>query len=805
MSVPPKSQHKVRFGAFELDLGTAELWTNGHVLTLQGQPFQILILLMERPGELVSREELKKALWVSDTFVDFEHNLNKAVNRLREALHDSAEQPKFVETLPRRGYRWIGPVIRNGNGNAPGESHLVVPEAEHAPEKRTEPQILTDVELLGPATSVDTSEGRSQKFWKLAIPAGSLAVALIAGVFTIIYSLRAPPLTEKDSIVVADFVNTTGDPVFDDTLKQGLSVQLSQSPFFNILPDQKVSDTLKLMGRASGDRLTPEVAREICMRSSSKVMLAGSISNLGTQYVIGLKEVNCNSGEVLAQEQVQAVTKEEVLKMLGHETTRLRQKLGESLSSIRRFDVPLDQVTTPSLDALKAFSMAQIIRSEKGDRAAIPFLKRAVELDPSFAMAHAFLGTFYVNLQEPSLSTESMKRAYDLRFRVSEEERFFIESLYYQVVTEELEKANQVYELWAQTYPRSAGPLGNLGVSYASMGQNEKALAATLEALRRDPERYVASANLVAIYTNLNRLDDARATYRKMMQSKLDYPDAHVSLYGIASAQGDVAEMQRQVAWGAGKAGIEDIFLAQQADTEAFRGRLGEAREFYRRAIESAQRADQRETGALWQMNAAVREAEFGNRQAARQGVEAALALASNRDVKTLAALALAQAGDAAQAQTISDDLARGYPLDTLINGYWLPTIRAAIALDHNNPTEAIKALRGATSYELGINPFMAYWVVPLHPAYVRGEAYLRLRRGKEAAAEYQKFVDHWGAVRNCPLGALARLGLARAYAMQGDSAKAHTAYQEFLTLWKDADPDIPILKQAKAEYARLQ
>ncbi|MFY9562141.1 MAG: winged helix-turn-helix domain-containing protein [Terriglobales bacterium] len=775
------------------------------MLTLQGQPFQILIVLLERPGELVTREELKKALWASDTFVDFEHNLNKAVNRLREALHDSAEQPKFVETLPRRGYRWIGPVIRNGNGSALGESHLVVPEADHAPETPTERQILTHVELVRPATSLDASEGRRQKFWKLAIPAVGLAAALIAGVFLIIYSRRAPPLTEKDSIVLADFINTTGDPVFDDTLKQGLSVQLSQSPFFNILPDQKVSDTLKLMGRASGDRLTPEVAREICMRSSSKVMLAGSISSLGTQYVIGLKVVNCNSGEVLAQEQVQAVTKEEVLKMLGHETTRLRQKLGESLSSIRRFDVPLDQVTTPSLDALKAFSMAQIIRSEKGDRAAIPFLKRAIELDPSFAMAHAFLGTFYVNLQEPSLSTESMKRAYDLRFRVSEEERFFIESLYYQVVTEELEKANQVYELWAQTYPRSAGPLGNLGVSYASMGQNEKALAATLEALRRDPERYVASANLVAIYTNLNRLDDARATYRKMVQSKLDYPDAHVSLYGIASAQGDVAEMQRQVAWGAGKAGIEDIFLAQQADTEAFRGRLGDAREFYRRAIESAQRADQRETGALWQMNAAVREAEFGNRQAARQGVEAALALASNRDVKTLAALALAQAGDAAQAQTISDDLARGYPLDTLINGYWLPTIRAAIALDHNNPAEAIKALRGATSYELGINPFMAYWVVPLHPAYLRGEAYLRLHRGKEAAAEYQKFVDHWGAVRNFPLGALARLGLARAYAMQGDSAKARTAYQEFLTLWKDADPDIPILKQAKAEYAKLR
>jgi tetratricopeptide (TPR) repeat protein len=342
-------------------------------------------------------------------------------------------------------------------------------------------------------------------------------------------------------------------------------------------------------------------------------MLAGSISSLGSQYVIGLKAVSCDSGEVLAQEQVQAAAKEEVLTALSQETTKLRQKLGESLSSIQRFDVPLFQVTTPSLDALKALSTADIARAERGDGAAIPFLQRAIELDPNFAMAHAYLGSLYFDLQERSLSMESMKRAYDLRDRVGENERFYIESHYYHLVTGELEKATQVYEQFAQTYPRSRGHLINLGITYASMGQNEKGLTATIEALRRHPESYNAYADLVAIYTNLNRLDDARATYQKMLENKLDYPDAHVYLYGVAAAQGDAEEMRRQVAWARGKVGIEDILLAEQADTEAFRGRLREAREFSRRAIESAQRAGKREAAVLWQMNEAMREAEFGN------------------------------------------------------------------------------------------------------------------------------------------------------------------------------------------------
>jgi len=751
------------------------------------------MVLLERPGELVTREELRKILWPSHTFVDFEHSLNKAVNRLRDALHDSAGQPKFVETLPRKGYRWIGPVGGTGNDKAAGEGRLVVPEADRASGIRAG-EILTDIE--GPRSA-------RRRFWKVAIPAGSLAIALVVGIYIRFYP--APPLTEKDSLVVADFINTTGDTVFDDTLKQGLSAQLSHSPFFNVLSDQGVSETLRGMGRTPTNPLSLDVAREICVRSRSKVMVAGSISSLGSQYVIGLKAMDCESGNVIAQEQVQAATKEEVLEVLGQETTRLRHKLGESLSSIRRFDGFLFQVTTPSLDALKAFSMSEIARVEKGDEAAVPFLRRAIELDPNFAQAHATLATMYVNLHEASLATESMKKAYDLRDRVSEMERFYIESHYHHFVTGELEKANQVYELWARTYPPNDAAFVNLGVSYSSLGQYDKAVVATLEALRIDPENYVAYANLMALYINMNRLDDARATYRKMLASNLDYPEAHVCVYAMAVAQGDAAEMRSQVEWAKGKVGIEDILFAQQADTEAFYGRLGAAREFSRRAIESARRAGKKEAAMMWQMNGALRESEFGNWQVARNGAAAALEAASTRDLKTMAALILAQSGDAGHAQKMSDDLARHYPLDTLIDGYWLPTIRAAIELDHNRPAEAIHLLQGAASYELGAVLFTADWAAPLHPAYVRGQAYLRLHRGKEAAAEYQKFIDHWGAVRNFPLGALARLGLARAYAMQGESGKAHAAYQDFFTLWKDADPDIPILKRAKAEFAVLQ
>ena len=420
MSAFSNSQKKVRFGAFEADLSTGELRTNGQRSTLQGQPFQLLIVFLERPGQLVTRDELKKILWPSDIFVDFDHSLNKAVNRLREALGDSAEESNFVETLHRKGYRWIGPVVQNGSDS----SANVEQEGGIAQPMPTSDASATTVKV-------------SRKLWKFAISA-SVLIGLSVG-FSVHFG-PAPRLTEKDSIVLADFVNSTGDTVFDDTLKQGLSVQLSQSPFFNVLSDQTVSETLKLMGRTPDNSLTPEVAREICVRSNSKVMLAGSISRLGSQYVVGLKALNCDSGEIFAQLQVQAAAKEEVLRVLGQATIKMRQELGESISSIRRFNIP-DQVTTPSLDALKAWSAAEMTRSEKGDRASLPFLRRAIELDPNFAMAHAKLATVYINLQENTLSGVSIKRAFALRDRVSEKERFYIESHYYQFATGEFGKS----------------------------------------------------------------------------------------------------------------------------------------------------------------------------------------------------------------------------------------------------------------------------------------------------------------------------------------------------------------------------
>jgi eukaryotic-like serine/threonine-protein kinase len=738
---------------------------DGRTTRLEPKMMEVLTYLSQQSGSVVSKEQLINAVW-RDTFVT-DDVLIRCISELRRAVNDDPKEPQFIETVPKRGYR-----------------------------------LLEVVELLPPVEPARPQpEDRLARRWKLAI-AVVLFVAAIAATF---YARKPRRLTELDTVVLADFDNRTSDPVFDDTLKQALAAGLQQSPVWNIVSDQKIRDTLGLMGRSPRERLNEDTARDLCQRVASKAVLSGSIASFGNQYVIEVKAVECNSGEVLSQQQVEAATKEEVLKALGQQTTKLRQNLGESLTSIRQFDRPLEQFTTPSLDALKAFAEANIARVDKGDRAAIPFLRRAIELDPSFAMAHAYLGTLYANLQEPGLSTESTKRAYDLRSRVSDHERLYIESHYYAFVTRELEKANQVYELLAQTYPGSEGSLVNSAVSYASMGQHDKGIAVSLEAIRRDPENYIAYTNLVALYTNLNRLDKANTAYQKIRESKRDYPNAHAYLYGVAAAQGDAAEMRRQVAWSGGKVGIEDVILAEQADSEAFHGRLSEAREFSRRATELAKRAGNSETAALWQMNAALREAEFGNGQVAQREAAAALALASSRDVQTLAALLLAQSGDLSHAQKLSDVLARSYPLDTLMNGYWLPTIRAAIELDHNNPAEAIHLLQEAASYELGVVLFTAGWAAPLHPAYVRGQAYLRLHRGKEAAAEFQKFLDHWGAVRNFPLGALARLGLARAYAIQGDSAKAHNAYQDFFTLWKEADPDIPILKQAKAEYARLQ
>ena len=625
----------------------------------------------------------------------------------------------------------------------------------------------------------------------------AVVVVLAVGGAVYWYLNRPPKITEKDTIVLADFVNHTGDAVFDDTLKQALGVALRQSPYLNIVSDDRVTSTLKQMTREPGTPLTPKVASEVCQRTQSKAYVGGSIARVGSQYAVGLKAVNCQNGEELAEQQVTAAGKERVIDMLGDEAVKLRRQLGESLASVQKYDVPLEQATTSSLEALKAYSQGIWIIAQKGDVAGLPSLHRALELDPNFALAAVGLASSYRNLGRTTRAVEYAKLAYDLRERVSERERYRIVGGFHLIVTGDLEKANQDYELWRQNYPRDVVPLSRLGANYSDLGQIEKGAEYSAEAIRVEPNHFVNYGNLAADMLALGRTEEAGHTIEQALIRKLDNAYIRQNLYYVAFVQGDQQTMRQQLAWATGRAGEEDLLLSAQSDTEAFFGRLAKAREYSRRATESARHADAAETAALWQATAAVREAEFGNPDVARRDAIAALNLAPGRIVNIQVAFALARAGDVARAQKIADALDQDFPLDTLIQGYDLPLIRAAIAISKRDAARALDLLKSAMPYELGGASML--------PAYVRGETYLQLRKGDEAAAEFKKIVDHPGLTVNQPTGPLARLGLARAYVVSGDIAKAKVAYQDFLTLWKEADSDIPIYKQAKAEYAKLK
>ena len=650
------------------------------------------------------------------------------------------------------------------------------------------------------------ASGRS-KLWKILLPAAVVLITVLVAAGLYLRSRPAPnaakatALTEKDTVVIADFDNRTGDAVFDDTLKQALAVQFAQSPLINILSDRRVAETLRLMGRSQNDRITRDVAQELCLRTGSKAFLLGSISNLGGQYEVGVDAINCSNGDTLAKQAEEAATKQDVLKALSKVAAVLRTTLGESLSSVQKFEVPME-ATTASLEALKAFSMGVTTTRTKGDAAAIPFYKRALELDPNFAAAYASLGLSYSNLNQANMAAENLKKAYSLRANVSEREKYRISSMYYTTVTGELEEATQVYELWAKSYPNDAVPVGNLGDISAKLGQYDKAIARTLDALRLDSNVVISYANLAADYLALNRPDEAKKLLLQAQDRKLDGDYLHQEFYYMAFLQGDAAEMERQVSWASGKPGAEDLLLSFQSDTEAYYGRLNSARIFTRRAIGSAVRADSKETAAMWQANAALREAEFGNAAQARQDASEALSLSPGRDVKLFAALTYARTGDA-RAKPIIAELEKNFASDTLMKVYWVPVLKAAMELSSNNPSQALVYLEAALPYEFGQPPPLQ--VGTMCPAYFRGLAQLALHNGAGAAVEFQKFIDHRGVALNFPLASLARLQLAKAYAASGDPAKAKSAYQDFFTLWKDADPNIPVLKEAKTEYAKLQ
>ena len=642
---------------------------------------------------------------------------------------------------------------------------------------------------------------QKKKLWKILAPmAVLLAVALIGG--GVYYrSHQTKPLTDKDTIVLADFDNKTGDPVFDDALQRALAVELGQSPFLNVLSDRKVSQTLGMMGHPN-EPITMDVGRELCLRTGSKVLLGGSIASLGSHYLINLNAVACSTGDTLAKEEGEATSKEDVLKTLSRASSSLRTKLGESLPSVQKFDVPI-QVTTSSLEALKNYSLGIRTKYEKGDAPSLPFFRQAIELDPNFASAYAALAIGCVNSGQASLALEYATKAYQLRDRVSEREKQGLSATYFHA-TGEVEKVAQTYELWKASYPRDFVPYGNLGVVYNAMGRYDKALAEYQEAGRLRPDNVINYGNLASAYIFLNRLDEAQATLDEALAHKLDGGNLRSWIYTLAFLRTDSAKMQQQVVWGAGKPGDEDSLLSAQSDTEGYYGRLDKSRDFSRRAVDLAVRAASKETAAMWKVDAALREAELGNTASAKQGVAAALALSPGRDIKIAAALTLARSGDASRASALAKELEKSYPINTLLKLYWLPTINAAIELSRGNSSRALVYLEPATPYELGQ---AAMFINSLYPAYVRGQAYLLAHNGTAAAAEFQKLLDHRGIVQNSVTGSLAHLQVGRAYAMAGDTAKAKAAYQDFLTLWKDADPDpdIPILKQAKAEYAKLQ
>jgi DNA-binding winged helix-turn-helix (wHTH) protein/tetratricopeptide (TPR) repeat protein len=815
------TQKLLRFGTFELNLATEELRKNGIPLKLSPQPFRILALLASQSGQIVTRDEIRQQVWGGETYVDFEHGMNQCIKQIRTALSDNTENPVYVETLPRRGYRFLAPVSVKTIESLPtvvesqsGLHSAIVPTipapvsgdspafgASTAPVQlaATAPAAASDPFAVAPALApVQGSVTTHRRHWFRAVLFAVVVLGVIGG---IVYwqSQRATALTERDTVVLSDFKNTTGDPVFDSALRQSLTFDLEGSPLINVLSDERVDEQLRYMGQPRDARLTQAVTRQVCQRSGSKAMIVGSISAMGSQYLIGLEAIDCANGESLGHEQEEADSREHITKALSKAAASMRRRLGESLASVQKFNKPAEDATTPSLEALQAFNQARIAQIT-GNGDPIFYFKRALDLDPNLAVGYVALGTAYDNAGQVSLARQNYTKAYELRDRVSSpQERFYIEGHYYDSVTGELLKAIETYQDWTQNYPGNYKPHENLSVVLAELGRYEMAAKEALEALRLSPSNGLTFANLVGTYNALDRLDDAKAAFEHAEALKLDNAYLHFYRYLTAFLQGDEAGMQQQAVWAMGKPGAEELLLSAQADTQAYRGRIGSSRAFAQQAVQLAKRDDAPETAATWKATAALREAEIGNASQARAEAAEALAMAPGRNVQVIAGLALARAGDLVQAQKIVAQLDQAYPHDTIMQGYSLPAIQAAIEVAKGNLAKAIDVLQQATPYELS-NQSPAY----LYPAYLRGEAYLMTGQGQQAVVELQKILAHPGIMQNFVTGALAHLQLARAQAITGNKEAARKSYQEFLSLWKEADAGIPVLEAAKTEYQRL-
>ena len=769
------------FGPFRIDPDKETLLRGGEPVPLTPKTFQILLVLVRHRKELVTKDELMKMVW-PDTFVE-EANLSRNIFMLRKALGETAED-RYIVTVPGRGYRLAENV------------HLVPGEE------------LTIVAASQSRVQIDVKE---TKPWRWAAMAAIVVLAAAAGAIWLVLHHRAVPrgiaaLGEKDTVVLADFANSTGDPVFDETLRRGLAIQLEQSPFLSLVSDEHVHHILSLMGRSSDGHLTPAIAYEICERAGSTAVLEGSIRPIGNQYVLGLSAKNCRNGEILDEEQVQAERKEDVLNALGKMAGNFRTRVGESFTTIEQHNTPLAEATTPSLEALKAYSLGWKVVSTTGSAASVPLYQRAVEIDPHFAMAYAMLGRVYGDVGESALSAENTTKAWQLRDRTSGWERFFIEASYDVQVTGNLEKAQRTCEAWTQTYPRDVRPDGFLsGMIYPVQGRFELAIEKSRKMIDYDPD-FAYGYNILALSEMaIGNLDEAERILQRADERKLAIPDIFVDRYQLAFLKNDQNGMARVASGTPRESGAEDWIAHMQSTALAYSGRLQQATKMSQRAIDLAQHSDQPERAALFQSEVAIRDAFFENKPTAVRHAESALTLSRGRDVEYGAAFALALSGNLARAGVLADDLEGRFPGDTAVQFIYVPELRALIALKQDKPAKAIELLRSTTPYEEGEPPssFFGFYGM-YYPAYLRGAAYLSERQGLAAAAEFQKILDHRGVVISDPIGALAHLQQGRAFALSGDKVKAKAAYKEFLQLWKDADPGIPVFERARIEYVNL-